>query len=64
MKDDLMDILRKAGYTVVEGKDDVFAAIAELAGIPTEKLCSGFGVFPDGGRCKGCRDCKCMDVSK
>ncbi len=54
---DLVDLLRAVGYGVVEGRDAVLAAIAERSDGSTELLCSGYGVFPDGKRCGGCRDC-------
>ena len=51
-------ILRENGYTLVEGKESVLEAIKSVADNSVEKLCSGYGVFPNGEPCKGCADCE------
>jgi len=51
-------ILRSAGYIASVGMVDVLAAIVAASDGSTAKLCSGFGVFPDGERCNGCADCE------
>lgn len=53
----LSEILRANGYKTVEGRDAVLAAIAAQSDGSSEVLCSGYRVFPDGTKCKGCRDC-------
>lgn len=52
------EVLTDAGYTVVEGIEDTLSAIASVADGFTAKRCSGYGVFPDGTKCKGCDDCR------
>ena len=54
----LTEILKSEGFNVIEGHDDVTAFIGTLPKNRDEWCCSGFGVFPDGGKCKGCIDCK------
>jgi len=54
---DIIKILNDGGFSTVEGKDAVLKAIKESAGPPSEPLCSGFGVFPNGKKCDGCSDC-------
>lgn len=55
--DDISKILESGGFKVVTGADAVLEAIKECSDGSEEKLCSGFGVFPDGGKCPGCSDC-------
>lgn len=54
---DLVGVLHAAGYKTIEGADNVLAAIAAESDGATERLCSGFRVFPDGTPCAGCSDC-------
>ena len=54
---DIADILRSNGYNVVIGKTEVLRVISDLADTISDPQCSGYGVFPDGTRCKGCEDC-------
>jgi hypothetical protein len=54
---DLVRVLAEAGFTTIEGADNVLAAIAAESDGSTERLCSGFRVFPDGTHCAGCSDC-------
>jgi hypothetical protein len=54
---DIVEILNDAGYSTVIGADAVLKAIASEAGNSTEILCSGYGVFPNGDKCPGCKDC-------
>ena len=54
---DLLGLLHANGYKAVEGRDAVLAAIAAASDGSTERLCSGYGVFPDGTKCAGCGDC-------
>jgi len=54
---DVATILNDAGYKTVTGADNVLAAIAEASDGSTEQLCSGYGIFPDGTKCAGCKDC-------
>lgn len=58
VSDPLVRILREAGHVVAEGKSDVLNLIHAVSGDDTQLLCSGFRVFPDGSKCKGCDDCK------
>jgi len=57
MSDKLVETLKDAGFKVVEGFADLKKAIQEIGDNSTERLCSGFGVFPDGTMCSGCLDC-------
>lgn len=53
---DVKDVLEQAGYAVIEGAENVSSAIGfDFSG---EVLCSGYGVFPNGEKCKGCADCR------
>ena len=54
----LVGVLNDAGYKTVEGATAVLAAIATESDGSTEVRCSGYGVFPDGQKCKGCGDCR------
>ena len=54
---DIVEILNSAGYKTVEGKINVCAAIESAADSSIVPLCSGYRVFPDGNKCKGCSDC-------
>lgn len=54
---DLVNILKEAGYEVVEGADAVLSSIKDIRNSSSEHLCSGYRVFPDGTKCPGCRDC-------
>jgi hypothetical protein len=49
-------ILKDAGYEVVEGYEAVKEILSERHD-HDNKLCSGYGVFPDGEKCEGCIDC-------
>jgi len=55
--DSLVGILKDAGYVVTEGAENVQRMIRVAADDSTERLCSGWGVFPDGTKCGGCKDC-------
>ena len=57
MSKELIDILNSAGFTTVSGYDSVIKAIENISDKSTNKLCSGYGVFPGGEKCKGCGDC-------
>jgi hypothetical protein len=54
---DLTNILNEAGFKTIEGKDAVLGVIKEISE-PGPALCSGYGVFPGGDRCVGCKDCR------
>jgi hypothetical protein len=58
MKDDLEQLLQEAEFKTVSGADNVLEAIAQQSDGSTDRLCSGFRVFPDGTKCDGCPDCK------
>lgn len=49
--------LRDAGIEFVEGYAGVKNAIGNLSDGSSDKLCSGYRVFPDGSPCAGCKDC-------
>ena len=55
---ELEKLITDAGFGVVVGHDAVIGKMIDLApkngSIP---LCSGYGVFPGGLKCKGCPDC-------
>lgn len=56
---ELVKVIEQAGFGVVIGADAVVEKMINLA--PPEggmKLCSGYGVFPDGEKCCGCTDCQ------
>ena len=56
--EELTGLMEQAGFGVVVGHDAVVEKMIDLA--PKEgamKLCSGYGVFPDGEKCQGCKDC-------
>lgn len=55
---DIVKILNDAGFKTVEGRDAILRAISKVSDGKDERLCSGYGVFPDGRLCKGCRDCR------
>ena len=57
---DLVGVLNEAGFKTIEGADNVLAAIAAESDGSTERLCSGFRVFPDGTRCDKCADCNVL----
>ena len=57
VEDGVTDLLEKEGYTVVRGNAAVKAEIKRVAVVSSDKLCSGYKVFPDGKRCSGCIDC-------
>ena len=64
MDTDIVEVLNSGGYKVVVGAENVLKAIKENAE-PGPKLCSGYGVFPNGEKCSGCKDCaniKAMEV--
>ena len=54
----IIDVLKDAGYKTVEGADAVIKAIKDTSEGSTERLCSGWRVFPGGEKCPGCEDCK------
>ncbi len=56
----LVEILKNEGYEVVEGIDATEKMIKEKANSSNKKLCSGYGVFPNGEKCNGCDDCKAV----
>ncbi len=51
-------ILNEAGHETVEGKDAVLNMIKSASDGTETPLCSGYRVFPDGRKCKGCEDCE------
>lgn len=53
---DITEILGE-GFGTVEGKVAVLNLIKSMSDDSTDLLCSGYGVFPDGRKCEGCRDC-------
>ena len=53
----LVEILRDAGYKVVEGEAKVLTAIKSMANSNHIPRCSGYKIFPNGEKCKGCPDC-------
>ena len=55
---DLTQVLKDAGYQVVEGKDAVLDAIKSVSDGSTGRLCSGYRVFPGGDKCDGCSNCQ------
>ena len=57
-------LLEDEGFKVIEGHDAVIAEIVNLASDVSVKLCSGYGVHPDGSKCGGCKDCKGPDKVK
>lgn len=54
---ELEQILQNAGYETISGGDAVLNAIASVSDGSTDRLCSGWGVFPNGDKCPGCSDC-------
>lgn len=54
---EITDLLKSNGYSVVEGRDAVLELIEDTSDGSENKLCSGYGVFPDGSKCAGCPDC-------
>jgi len=54
----LTQLLAAEGYEVVEGYENVKNMIKQKASDGTEKLCSGYKVFPNGAKCNGCADCE------
>jgi hypothetical protein len=54
---ELIDILNSGGFTTVSGYDSVIKTIENFSDKLNKKLCSGYGVFPGGEKCKGCSDC-------
>ena len=54
---ELSALLCDAGYEVAIGAADVLKMIQDKAEPPYTSLCSGYGVFPSGEKCKGCSDC-------
>jgi len=53
---DIVEILKNEGYKILEGYDAVLKAITSDE--KEKKLCSGYGVFPDGTKCVCCQDCQ------
>jgi Fe-S-cluster-containing hydrogenase component 2 len=53
----MVKILNKAGYKTIEGYDNILNAINNVSDGTDESLCSGYGVFPNGIKCNGCKDC-------
>lgn len=59
IENELKGLLERAGFGVVVGKDGVIEKMIDLAPIEgAMKLCSGYGVHPDGEKCSGCKDCR------
>lgn len=58
MLPDIVEILEDDGFKVVRGYAAVMGAIEAAADQDTKPLCSGYGVFPDGKKCDGCKDCR------
>jgi hypothetical protein len=58
---DIVRILQDNGYKVVVGKDSVLKVIQDMADNEYDKLCSGWGVFPNGDKCPGCKDCEGLE---
>lgn len=56
----LENLLIAYGYDIVKGENATLNAIKEVADQNSQPLCSGYGGFPDGRKCKGCDDCKKM----
>ncbi len=56
--DNLIEVLNNAGYKTVTGKESVLKAISDVAEYSGSWLCSGYGVFPGGEKCPGCKDCE------
>ena len=56
--DEIVKILEDEGFEVFEGANAVRRAIRRCADDSIQSLCSGYRVFPDGRKCKGCSDCK------
>jgi predicted alpha/beta-hydrolase family hydrolase len=54
---DVKNILNKAGYKTIIGRKAVLLAIKKTADDNIKLLCSGYGVFPNGQKCEGCKDC-------
>ncbi len=57
MKSEVETILNDAGIPTISGYDVVLDAIKKASDGKDKRLCSGYGVFPDGNKCKGCSDC-------
>lgn len=57
---EIKEILSEAGIETVEGKEAVMNMIKSASDGNMTPLCSGYGVFPDGRKCKGCKDCKTL----
>jgi hypothetical protein len=55
---EIKEILSEAGIEVVEGKEAVLNMIKSASDGNMTPLCSGYKVFPDGRKCKGCEDCE------
>lgn len=55
--DPLVRALRDGGYAVADGIADVRNLIHAVSDDNEQPLCSGYRVFPDGTKCKGCADC-------
>jgi hypothetical protein len=56
--DGVIEVLNRNGIETVVGYDAVKSAITEMSDSSATKLCSGYGVFPDGVKCTGCSDCR------
>lgn len=54
----IVELLNGAGYETAEGAEAVLALVKAKGDDRTERLCSGYGVFPNGDRCAGCQDCE------
>ena len=59
---EVVEILNEAGYKPAEGRDAVLNMIKSASNGGTKPLCSGYGVFPNGIKCKGCEDCKYLII--
>jgi len=57
---DIVEILKDKGYKIVVGYNVVLKAIT--SDVKEERLCSGYGIFPNGTKCISCRDCQKITV--
>lgn len=55
---DIIEILNESGFKTVEGDEAVKNMIKSASDGNMTPLCSGYKVFPDGRKCKGCEDCE------
>ena len=55
---EITEILKEGGIESVEGKEAIMNMIKSASDGNMKPLCSGYKVFPDGRKCKGCEDCE------